>query len=193
MGTKKCTKCGEVKSLSEFGKIKSGTFKGKQRYRLSSQCYGCKKDHELFKTCTICNCKLPKTKEHFQTRKDKSGTKIYVFFRHACRKCLNAKVAKYKREKYSKDIVKGRIESRRKYWKDPIRSRENQRRWKEKNPNNSIERDRRRIKNLGSSYIALMIGMPVNECPQELIESKRLVIQIKRELGATNFNKRSTR
>ncbi len=47
------------------------------------------------------------------------------------------------------------------------------------------EKNRRGIKNLTDGYIALIMNMSVKELTPELIETQRLVIKLKRELGLT--------
>jgi hypothetical protein len=190
MKPKICTKCNTELPYSKFELVKNGTRYGKQRYRYSAWCVDCENDYTKYKTCTICGEKLPKTEDYFNVKitkqKNKNGDAIYYGFKHACRKCLNKKIAKYKREEYWKDPDKARKELKRKYWKDPDKAKMKTQEWREANLDYLHEKDRKRTAELDDSWIASSIGIPVKECPKELIESKKIVIKLKRELGLTH-------
>ena len=49
--------------------------------------------------------------------------------------------------------------------------------------------NRRGIINITDAYIALMLGYPVSEVPKDIIETKRLIIKLKRELKTTSYGK----
>jgi hypothetical protein len=49
------------------------------------------------------------------------------------------------------------------------------------------KRDKTGIVNLTDAYIALTLKAKVNEVPKEVIETKRLIIQLKRELKSNNI------
>ena len=99
--TKRCTKCGEEKEMTEFGKNKNNKQDGR-----SAQCKKCKYEHDSFKRnpnikrrrSNICEdgfkicskCKVKKPISEFENRLDsKDGT------RSSCREC--------RREKYQLD------------------------------------------------------------------------------------------
>ena len=49
--------------------------------------------------------------------------------------------------------------------------------------------NRNKIDNITDSYITNYLGYKKNEVPKELIENKRLLIKLKRELNITNYGK----
>ena len=121
-------------------------------------------DNELFKTCTICGEKLPKTEEYFNVKiikqQNQSRFAIYHSFRHACKKCLNEKIAKYKRDEYWKDPEKAREELKRKYWKDPEKARRKRQEWRDRNLEYLHKKDRKRVSELDDSWVASKMKIP---------------------------------
>lgn len=186
---KTCTRCNKELHVDNFKKIKAGTKQGKQQYKYSAWCHNCKFDYDNYKKCSICEQKLPKTKDYFNVKitkqVNKNGEATYYSFKYACKKCLNEKIAKYKRDKYWKEPEKYRADNRKKYWKDPEKSRKKTQEWRKNNIDKLRERDRNRVAKIEDSWLASLIGIPVSECPKELLENKRIVIKLKRELGLT--------
>jgi len=111
---------------------------------------------------------------------------VYYKFNYACKKCSNEKIAKYNRVKYWEDPEKAREELKRKYWKDPEKAKIKKQRWRDANLEYLHKKDRKRVVELEDSWVASSIGIPVKDCPKELIETKKIIIRIKRELGLTH-------
>jgi len=77
--------------------------------------------------------------------------------------------------------------AKRRYWKDVEKSREIERERHKKmyyrNRDYEIERARKNKINLKNHYVAYLLGMKASDAPKELIEVKRLYVQIKRQLN----------
>tara|TARA_R110000796_G_C14437310_1_gene421880 strand:+ start:65 stop:670 length:606 start_codon:yes stop_codon:yes gene_type:complete len=58
------------------------------------------------------------------------------------------------------------------------------------NKETRIKSNRNKIDNITDSYIVNYLGYRKNEVPIEIIESKRLLIKLKRELNITNYEKK---
>jgi hypothetical protein len=132
------------------------------------------------KTCTNCKIEFPKTKDYFFVKiikqQNKSGLAIYNSFRSICKKChgkkgeenrikkrcleMDCNISKY-RENWKKQYSKTRI----KY--DLI---------------NFKTKSKYHSKELTDYYIANRFRLKMKEIPKEMIQTKRLIIQLKREL-----------
>jgi hypothetical protein len=186
MKIKTCTKCKTDKDVSLFEKVKGGVRNGKQRFTYSAQCTECKEEHSLFKVCGICKERLPKTEEYFNVKiikqQNQNSYDTYYSFRYACRTCLTDKTAKIKKEYYHKNINISREKGREKYWRNPLAAQNNTKKWRAKNIESVRAKDRERVRHLDDSWVASQIGIPLKEIPIEILETRKIIIRLKREL-----------
>jgi hypothetical protein len=161
---KTCSKCGESKGLEGF-------YKGSCKYARASYCKLCQKDNAI-----------------------KYEEKVKKIKTNRAKWCANNK------EKYKSYTAKWRkenpekIASWRKNNKEKIR--DYNKKWREKNPDKYIDYQAKAREELKDSYILDLLkggGEKNIDIPQELIELKRIQLQIKREIrkqknGNTNSN-----
>lgn len=157
---KKCSKCGEVKKLSEFGKNNN------RKDGLQSKC----------KVCVLAYKKDNKDKINICAENYRKANKDKI--KHI--RDLN----KDKMKAYSKvwrDNNKKKKASDAKLWysnnKDKI---------KRKNKENATivkNRDRYKAESLTDAYVSHQFNIPVSRCPKELIEAKRDQILLHRKLN----------
>jgi hypothetical protein len=184
---KSCNKCNKLLPHSDFQIIKNGTRNGEQIYRLSAWCISCNEENKMWKVCNICNKKLPKTKDFFPQRlikqENADGLAEYKSFKHACHECYNNYIATFKREQYKNSEVKAKENERNKVWreKNPNTAKELTAKWRQKNRKKLLEKDRKRVHELEDSWVASQVGLPVKECPKEILELTKLIIKLKRE------------
>lgn len=162
---KKCTKCGEVKSLSMFYKQKGGM------YGIASQC----------KMCINI-----KTKQWKNNNKDKvyiTEHNSYITniervkkYQSEYRKNNKEKINTLKKEYRKKNIEKVK-EYTKKYYEN---NKEKIKEYRDKNPEKY--KTKKYTKNMSDGYIASVLKINIAECPPELIELKRAQLQLKREI-----------
>jgi len=130
-----------------------------------------------------------------------------------CKKCSNAVGKKYyknntkkekeRRKKYYKNNTKKEKERRKKYYKNNTekckeygskyyknnteKCKELAAKWRKNNPEKVKERDAKSIENLTDYYIARSMKTLVKHLNPQIIETRRLIILIKRELRKNNF------
>lgn len=133
-----------------------------------------------FKKCKSCNLEFPKTKDYFfitsKKQQNKSGLAIYKVYKSVCKKChgkqgneiriknrcleMNCNVSEY-RDNWKKQYSKTRTK---------IFTEKNQTVMKY------------HVENLTDTYIANRLKLSIKELPKEIIETKRLLLTIKREI-----------
>lgn len=189
MRTQICTSCKKELPRNEkyFSKYKHGTSRGYRMFAFSRRCLECREFHANFKKCGRCKKVFPKTLEYFPIRKEpqkkKDGTiVIYHLLKFQCIECSLKTHREIQKRIYYDDLEKSREIVRRKYWKNPEKRRAATQAWRERNPNKIKEHDKLRIDSISDSYICNHLGIPVSETPAELIEAKRLMIKIHREI-----------
>lgn len=186
MKTKTCSTCKLSLPIDCFRIIKSSVRNGKQRYSHSASCDECLTDRSMFKTCKCCGKKLPKTEEYFhkkvETKIINESIHTCVSFRHFCKECLNNKYAAEKRDRYWDDPDKGRALSRAKYARNPDPPRARTTKWRQLNIEYLLEKDRKRVRELEDTWVASKLRIPIKECPRDILETEKLLIQIKRVL-----------
>ena len=135
-----------------------------------------------FRTCKKCNQEFPETEEYFRLKPAKG--KLYM--QHSCREC-----EKVKAKNYARLYRNGNREKVKKYERDRARKirnenpeylRRHQRNWYKNNKIKAIEWANDHTNDLSDNYVCAKLGMSVNDCPKELIEAKRIVLKIKREI-----------
>ncbi len=106
-----CTKCGEIKLLSEFHRERKG------KYGHGSVCKKCRSRAkpkpavpEGYKICRICDGIFPATLEYF-----KKDARLKCGLANICKPCA----ASYTREYYGDHIEERREYSRKRYWLNP--------------------------------------------------------------------------
>lgn len=127
------------------------------------------------KTCGVCKKEFPKTLEYFykktQKRQNKNlGIVIYESLQSSCKICKNEKRSKQLRDKYNQDDT---------YRNEKIKKCKD---YKKENKHINTNYHKRARKRLADFYVCSILGYKVNELPKEIIETKRLSLQIKREL-----------
>ena len=130
------------------------------------------------KICTCCKIEFPKTLEYFFAKitkqQNKNSLATYYSFRSICKNChakkgdenrikkrcleMNCDISKY-RENWKKQYSKTRT----KYFEKITKSKFN-------------------ALNLTDEYIANRLRINIKELPKEIIETKRLILQLKREI-----------
>jgi len=154
MEIKKCSKCGEVKSLSVF-----------YRRSLSKDGYDC--------ICKICkNIALKKWQS-------KNHTKL----KNIREKWLKNNPVKAKEvERKSREKHREKINAYHRKWSknNPDKSRDRVKRWRDKNPDKSKAIGLKRVQNLTNSYVASSLNSNLKDCLLELIELKRVQLKLYR-------------
>ena len=134
----------------------------------------------ITKTCTCCKLELPKTEEYFFSKvikqQNKSGLAIYHSFRSICKNCNNKKTEANRIKKRCKEMNCD-VSDYRENWKKQYS--ENRTKYKK---NCTIMKYH--SENLTDIYIKNLLK--TNEIPKELIETKRLIIQLKRQIKNGN-------
>jgi len=138
------------------------------------------------KTCNNCRIEFPKTKKYFHRKiikqRTKKGDVEYKSFRSDCITCYNKKIAEFKRKEYWRNPIESRKKAKTKRLNNPEMHREQVKKWRLNNPEKIKAKDLKRRKDLTDSCIAYSIGIPTNLIPKEVIETKRLIIKLKRQL-----------
>lgn len=193
---KECNTCNEKfpKNYEFFTKVKGGISFGKQRYRCSASCTECENKRKSEKKCNCCNKVLPKNEDNFYykkvTCKVKGGEREYNVARSICKNCDKIRGRLYKKNEYWKDVNYSRQQNKIKYLKNRDSILEIGKRWYRRNTQYVKVYDSKRIGNLSDSYIANRLGVKLSNIPSEIIETKRLTILLKRELGIGAGRKR---
>lgn len=103
----------------------------------------------------------------------------------AWRAANHEKCLAYARAAYARNKPR-RAEHGRKWRKNNLaKKNEINRRWRKRNPDAYRAAQQREVDNLGAAYVAKKMRLRVRECPPELIELKRVHIQLQRELRKT--------
>lgn len=134
------------------------------------------KDNPL-KICGSCEKELPRTDEFFRRRSDYKSN-----FRSDCRECYDEKSRKRHKKHYKDNVEKEKKRAKYFYYRNLDYTNKKQREYRNNNIEIFKERDKARIDNLSDSYIALLLKKSVKDVPIEIIEQKRLIIKLKREL-----------
>lgn len=207
METKICTKCKIEKELSNYVKNKMGYLGLKS---ICKQCTNKnipkkteeeKKERKFemhkawrlinrpritidlpYKICTCCNKTFPKTFEFFRSR----GGKTNHLLRSTCVTCFDIKQKKRHIEFYANNTTKERERYKGFYYRDIEYTHKKQQQSYLKNIDKSKKYDKERREALTDSIILNSIvattGISRHEIPKEIIETRRLIIQLKREL-----------
>jgi|GEM_PF-1689961 len=148
---------------------------------------------ENTKICTGCKIEMLATKEFFHSQK---GGKYGLGSK--CKQCINGvnikrnegdceKVKEFYR-KWKKDYSEKVKKRQKKYYKNNSeKCMKAAGKWKKNNPEKVKENQRKTIENLTDSYIASSLRARVNHLNPQVIETRRLIILIKRELRKNNF------
>lgn len=154
--TKKCTKCGEVKSLSEFSKDKS------KRSGCQSACKCC-------------------VSIYIKANKDKIKAKDKAYY-EANKEKINANVKAYKDA--NKDKIKAYMNVYIKKNKDKTKTKH--KKYYKANRDKIKERQKKiynyNSDNLSDGYISHRLAIPISSCPPELIELKRAQLKLIRAI-----------
>lgn len=186
---KKCNKCNLLLNPSNFFIKKNGIKNGKQQYTLSASCKSCNEKNNNFKTCNMCNNKLPKNEKYFPTKivkqKLKNGAIAkYNSFRPYCWECNKKYYSNFSKERYKNHKIKEKENKRSKIWREnnPEKAKELTLNWRNKNKKKLLERDRKRVRELEDSWVASTIKISLKNIPKEVLQLTKLIIQAKREL-----------
>lgn len=157
--TKKCSKCGEMKGLEEFGKHSA------RKDGLDTRCKQCNRNAATaYRTA---NLELVRAKDR---------ARIAAM-------TPEQKRAKHKRWRDSnlEHVRSVRRETARKlYAAKPDAYRALAKRWRDDNRELALAMNRASRINLSRGYVAMLLGMPASDAPQELIALKREQLAIKR-------------
>jgi hypothetical protein len=140
------------------------------------------KEKHILKTCGTCKLAFERTKENFRARPDGIKDKL----RSQCIPCFDKKQRERHIEFYKNNTEKELL--RHKTWCQNNKEKRalTVRKTYLKNIEKNKTYDKKRIDNLTDSIVKIRIRQSSNcylhEIPQELIETKRLIIQLKREL-----------
>lgn len=113
----------------------------------------------MIKTCSKCKKEYPATLEFFYKAKLKDG------FRSGCKSCMDKSNIDYRK------TPEGRAN------KIKLNSK-----WREENTEKILQKVAKTRIELTDAYIASYLKMPTKQIPPEIIETKRLIMQLKREL-----------
>jgi hypothetical protein len=137
---------------------------------------------ENTKICTGCKKEMLATKEFFHSHKlGKLGLSAL------CKKCK----LEYRKKHYKNNTEKEKEYSKK--WKkdNPKRYQEIRESYKEvRNKKYDSEKEKQRLKNhrknLSDGYVCQCMNVKLKEMPKKIIETKRLIINLKRELKNNN-------
>ena len=137
-------------------------------------------------TKKCCSCKIvkPRTDEFFRRRSDYKNN-----FRHECKECFDEKNRKRHLDFYKKNTEKEKLRHKTWIMNNPEKRRKSVRRCYLKNIDRRKKYDIERMKNLTDSYVANVSGYRKDEMPAYLIEQKRIILKLKRELKMTNYGR----
>jgi len=176
--TKICTKCKiEMLATKEFfNAMKLG------KYGLDSKCKKCKNaSNEEYRKNNS-----EKLKEIYR-KHYKENTKKYNERQKKWKKDNFEKVKKNRRKYYKENSEKSKKSIRKWRENNSERDKQNQIKYKKNNPEKVKEWTKKVTENLTDSYIAQLLKTPVKHLNPQIIETKRLIILIKRELRKNNF------
>lgn len=157
--TKKCSKCGEVKGLGEFGKHAA------RKDGMNTRCKQCNRDAATaYRTA---NLELVRAKDRAR---------------------IAAMTPEQKREKWNRwaDANREHVRAysremaRKLYAAKPDAYRALAKRWRDDNRELTQAMSRASRTNLSRGYVATLLGMPASDTPPELIALKREQLAIKR-------------
>lgn len=138
------------------------------------------KDNPI-KVCCCCKNELPRTEEFFNKRSD-----ITNGFKSECKACYYEKSRRRHRENYKNNTEKEKARNHYFYYRDLEHTHKKQRANYLRNIEKIKLKDKKRIENLTDTVIRNNIsnntGLDRKLIPKEMIETKRLIIQLKREL-----------
>lgn len=130
----------------------------------------------VLKKCTCCNLEFPKTEDYFFAKvikqQNKSGLAIYHSFRAICKSCNNKKGEANRIKKRCKEMNCD-VSDYRENWKKQY----SETRTKYKT---ETTKSKYHSKNLTDTYIKQLYRSV--KVPKEMIETKRLLIELKRTL-----------
>jgi len=176
--TKICTKCKiEMLATKEFFYRKKGG-----KYGLDTKCKQCLK--AIAKKYHKDNPE--KHKENRIKWKKNNPEKV----KESIEKWVKNNSEKHKEAKikWGKDNFEKNKEKRKKHYKDNSKKiKEKRKKSYKNNPEKHKEKSRKQTKNLSDSYVACLLKKPVKHLNPQVIETRRLIILIKRELRKNNF------
>jgi len=130
----------------------------------------------VLKKCTCCKLEFPKTEDYFFAKvikqQNKSGLAIYHSFRAICKSCNNKKTEENRIKKRCKEM-NCNVSDYRENWKKQY----SETRTKYKT---ETTKSKYHSKNLTDTYIKQLYRSV--KVPKEMIETKRLLIELKRTL-----------
>lgn len=141
------------------------------------------------KTCTKCKIEFPATIEYF------TPSKRYKYgITSSCKICRKEYAKVYRKKNPEKvrecqykwiEANRDRFDEVKREWSKLNRTKTNSytQKWHKKNPEKKSVYNKKYIDLLKDCYIAKIIGKPKSEITQEIIDTTRLIIQLKRELG----------
>lgn len=191
--TKVCAKCkNEYPKTTEYffrkvikQRLASGEIAVYNSYRsVCKKCHGMQgNERRIKKRCEEMNCSVKDYRENWKKQYSKTRTK-YPKIKHlpetvqfTLRKWMDSGYKFTSYEQFRIDVRKNISKYRRKYD------------YGECDFVPQKERNRCGIKNLTDGYVAMTLGFKVDEVPQSLIENKRLILKLMRELKMTNYEK----
>jgi len=138
------------------------------------------KDNTI-KVCCSCKKELPRTEEFFRKRSDLKNN-----FRSDCKDCFDEKQRQRHIEFYKNNTDKEKERHKYFYYRNPEYTKEKNRLQTIKFKPKQVIYDKKRIEDLTDSIIINRIvtqtGLKKEEIPKELIQTKRLITQLKRTL-----------
>lgn len=155
---------------------------------------------ELYKYCKGCGKEYLKHIDnfHLKTHKQvlKNGeVKVYYVFCHKCRKCINSEIASYKRLKYKENPIPELLRNKKYRENNREKTRRASANWYSKNKERQRNYDQQRLKDLPESMIINRLKSQTKLSKSdilknpELIESKRILTLLKREIGIDRAKK----
>lgn len=152
--TKACTRCGQVKPLTEYAADK--------RAKTGTQ-----------SACKCCQAEIRKARRD----KDRATAKAW-------REKNADKVAAKRKERQQATKLKRRQQERARYWKDPSKHRNKVAQYRAENYEDVMRRNRERLKqdreSLGPVYVAKVLGMRPTEVPPPLLAMKQEQLALRR-------------
>lgn len=184
--TKTCTKCGrEFPATLEY-------FHSNSKGGLCSRCKCCRNKQSVERYAENREHESLRHKKYREEHKEAESARSKKYRKKNKKHILAYQRAHYlknkedilakRRERYQKNKEAVSIQGRAYYQENRENISLRQKKYRIKNQERFSLRDKEKVENLPNYYVARYLGVGANELPQDVIETKRLIIQIRREI-----------
>ena len=122
-----------------------------------------------------------------QIKYNKKNSEKIKQYKEKYSKKNSEKIKKYYKKYYKRNSEKVKQQSKKWAKNNPEKRKESERKWRKNNPEKIKKISKEYIENLTDYYIAKLLKKPIKHLNPQVIETRRLIILIKRELRKNNF------